>query len=277
MVRQLMSTMTAPIKIKKRKVQKGMTLTPRLGPGFGFGLFVVGFYFLLPIISSFEFSIRGAENKYSLEAYTRITTQPDFAAVISLTARLALVTVLLSTAIMVPTVTFVHLKAKKLRRAVEFISLLPLVIPPVVLVLGVLASMPTVMKSTPYLLAFEYVMLSMPYTFRALDAGLGAIDVRTLVDASRGLGASWRTVFVRIIAPNIRSAIFGSIFLTLALVLGEFTMASLMLWNTFPTWISLIGKQEATLAVALSIFSLVFAWLLLLGLSAMERRQKNRQ
>jgi putative spermidine/putrescine transport system permease protein len=119
-------------------------------------------------------------------------------------------------------------------------------------------------------------MLSMPYTFRALDAGLGAIDVRTLVDAARGLGAPWRTVFVKIIAPNIRSAIFGSIFLTLALVMGEFTMAALLLWNTFPTWIALVGQQEATLAVALSIFSLAFAWVLLLALSAVERRQKAR-
>ena len=271
-----MATMTAPVRVKKRKVQKGMTLTPRLGPGLGFGLAVVAFYFIVPIISSFEFSIRGANNVYSLEAYGRITTQPDFGTVVGLTARLALVTVFLSTVIMVPTVTLVHLTAKKFRRVVEFISLLPLVIPPVVLVLGVLATMPVSLKGTPYLLAFEYVMLSMPYTFRALDAGLGAIDVRTLVDAARGLGAPWRTVFIKVIAPNIRSAIFGSIFLTLALVMGEFTMAALLLWNTFPTWIALVGQQEATLAVALSIFSLAFAWLLLLALSAVERRQKAR-
>lgn len=271
-----MTTLSAPVRVKKRKIQKGMTLTPKLGPGLGFGLGVVAFYFFLPIISSFEFSIRGANNEYSLEAYTRIPTTQDFGTVLALTGKLALVTIVLSTLIMVPTVTLVHLTAKKFRRVVEFISLLPLVIPPVVLVLGVLASMPVSLKGTPYLLALEYVMLSMPYTFRALDAGLGAIDVRTLVDASRGLGAPWRVVFVRVIAPNIRSAIFGSIFLTLALVLGEYTMAALMLWNTFPTWIALVGQQEATLAVALSIFSLVFAWLLLLALSAVERRQKAR-
>ena len=47
-----MATMTAPVRVKKRKVQKGMTLTPKLGPGLGFGLAVVAFYFFLPIISS---------------------------------------------------------------------------------------------------------------------------------------------------------------------------------------------------------------------------------
>ena len=92
--------MTAPVRVKRRKVQRGMTLTPRLGPGLGFGLAVVAFYFLIPIISSFEFSIRGANNNYSFEAYGRITTQPDFGEVLGLTARLALVTVFLSTVIM---------------------------------------------------------------------------------------------------------------------------------------------------------------------------------
>ncbi|CAB5240991.1 unannotated protein [freshwater metagenome] len=277
MAQLLMATFTSAVIDKNRKIQKGMTLTPRLGAGFGFGLFVVALYFIIPIISAFEFSIRGAENKYSFEAYTRIISQPDFKDVALISIKLVLVTVILSTLIMVPTVTWVHLKAMNLRRLVEFISLLPLVIPPVVLVLGVLSSMPNFLKATPMLLAFEYVMLAMPYTFRALDAGLGAIDVRTLVDASRGLGAPWRTVFLRIVAPNIRSAIFGSIFLTIALVLGEYTMASLLLWETFPTWIAQLGQSEATLAVALSIFSLLVAWILLLALSAVERRQKGRQ
>ena len=254
-----------------------MVLAPRLGPGLGFGLFVVGFYFLMPIISAFEFSIRDVNDTYSLSVYGRITSQPDFSTVMLLTGRIAITTVLLTILIMVPTVTFVHLKAKKLRRVVEFISLLPLVIPPVVLVLGVLATMPTPLKGSPMLLAFEYVMLAMPYTYRALDSGLGAVDVGTLVDAARGLGASWRMVFFRIIGPNIQSAILGSIFLTVALVLGEYTMASLMLWQTFPTWIATLGQSEASLAVALSIFSLGFAWILLLALSAAERRQKGKK
>ena len=209
MVKLIMATISAT----RRKPQRGMTLTPKLGPGLGFGLGVVAFYFLMPLVSAFEFSARGAGNVYSLEAYGRIASQYGFKDVILLTTRLVFVTVFLTILIMVPTVTWVHLKAKKLRRLIEFISLLPLVIPPVVLVLGVLATMPNYLKGTPMLLALEYVMLAMPYTFRALDAGLGAIDVRTLVDAARGLGSPWHTVFMRIIAPNIRSAIFGSIFL----------------------------------------------------------------
>jgi len=269
-----MATITVAPKNAPR-ADRAMVLAPRLGPGLGFGLFVVAFYFLMPVISAFEFSIRDVNNTYSLGVYGRIVSQPDFKDVMWVTGRIAVTTVLLTVLIMVPTVTFVHLKAKRLRRVVEFVSLLPLVIPPVVLVLGVLATMPTALKGTPMLLAFEYVMLAMPYTYRALDSGLGAIDVRTLVDAARGLGAPWRSVFIRVIGPNIRSAILGSIFLTVALVLGEYTMASLLLWQTFPTWIALVGQTEASLAVALSLFSLAFAWLLLLALSAAERRQKG--
>jgi putative spermidine/putrescine transport system permease protein len=177
-------------------------------------------------------------------------------------------------AIMVPTVTLVHLSAKKYRRLVEFVSIQPLVIPPIVLVLGVVNFMPTSWMGSPDLLAFEYVVLAMPFTFRALDSGLTTLDIKTIVDAARGLGASWFTVLLRIVAPNLKSGIFGAAFLTIALVLGEFTMASLMLWNTFPTWIATVGQSDASLSVALSVASLAFAWVLLVLLSFADRRRK---
>lgn len=243
-------------------------------------LLVVGIYFLAPVFSATEFSLRETMteeggNTYGLNAYRLIFETPEMSEVVKLTGRLTLISVVLSLGIMVPTVTLVHLSAKKFRRLVEFISLQPLVIPPIVLVLGVLNFMPTSWKGTPDLLAFEYVMLAMPFTFRALDAGLTNLDVKTLVDAARGLGASWLTVLTRIVAPNLKSGIFGAAFLTIALVLGEFTMASLMLWNTFPTWVATAGMSDAALSVALSVASLAFAWLLLILISLADRKKKS--
>ena len=45
------------------------------------------------------------------------------------------------------------------------------------------------------------------------------------------------------ILPNIRVAALGGAFLTLAIVMGEFTIASLALFNTFPTYIQLHGPD----------------------------------
>lgn len=235
---------------------------------------VVFLYFILPIAGAAEFSLQERDGTYGLDAYRMILDTPELTEVLALTMRLTCMAVLLSLAIMVPTVTLVHLSAKRYRRLVEFISIQPLVIPPVVLVLGVVNVMPTAWMGSPDLLAYEYVVLAMPFTFRALDAGLAHLDVRTLVDAARGLGASWPTVLLRVVAPNLRSGIFGAAFLTIALVLGEFTMASLMLWNTFPTWIATVGQSSASLSVALSVASLGFAWVLLVLLSFADRRRK---
>ena len=112
--------------------------------------------------------------------------------------------------------------------------------------------------------------------FRSLDNGLNAIDVRTLVDAARGLGATWKQILFNIIAPNIKSAIFGAVFLGVALVLGEFVIASVLLWETLPVWMSNVGLQDAEGAVALSVMSLIFVWLLLMILSLLDKKRFNK-
>lgn len=240
---------------------------------------LVAVYFFTPVISATEFSLaetltESGQQTYGLDAYRLIFETPELWDVLKVTLRLTVISVILSLALMVPTVTLVHLTAKRYRRLIEFVSLQPLVIPPIVLVLGVVNVMPTSWKGTDNLLAFEYVVLAMPFTFRALDAGLTNLDVKTIVDAARGLGASWWTVLVRVVAPNLKAGIFGAMFLTVALVLGEFTMASLMLWNTFPTWLASAGQSNAALSVALSVGSLLFAWILLIILSFADRPRK---
>ena len=77
----------------------------------------------------------------------------------------------------------------------------------------------------------------MPFAYRAIDAGLRAIDLKTLVEASNSLGAGWITTLFRVVLPNLRTALLSATVLTVALVLGEFTMASLALFVTFPVWI----------------------------------------
>jgi putative spermidine/putrescine transport system permease protein len=63
--------------------------------------------------------------------------------------------------------------------------------------------------------------------------------------------------------PNVATGIFGAVFLTIALVLGEFAYASLLLWDTFPTVLAVAGMSGATTAVALSVLSLLGVWLVL--------------
>jgi putative spermidine/putrescine transport system permease protein len=256
------------------KIKPGSTITPKPGVGLNSWLIIGFLFFTVPIFSAALFSVQVGDGTYTLTAYSRMLTDPGLSESLWLSTKLVFMTVGIVLLLMVPTVTWLHIRAQKAKRTVEFITLLPLIIPPVVTALGLLSSMPSFLKDSPYLLGFAYGALTMPYTYRALDAGLNSIDVRTLVDAGRGLGASWKQVLSSVIAPNIKSAIFGAIFLAVALVLGEFVVSSLLIWNTLPVWMALVGMSDAEGAVAVSVMSLLFVWLLLMVLSLLDGSRK---
>ena len=135
-------------------------------------------------------------------AYTSMPSAPGFTAALSLSFRIALVTMVASTILMVPTAIYVHVRLPRLRRVMDVVTVLPIVIPPIVLIIGVLGVYPLWAKSSPYLLSFMYVILAMPFVYRSLDAGLGAIDLKTLTEASRSLGGNWVKTMWRVVVPE---------------------------------------------------------------------------
>jgi putative spermidine/putrescine transport system permease protein len=235
-------------------------------------LLIGGVYFILPLVSSLEFSLRGTRGHYSVDSYRQVFSQPDFGSSLWTSVKLGLMAVALMLVLLVPTMTLVQLRLPKLRSTMETITVLPLIIPPVVLVVGVLAAFaqgPSWLLGTPTILGFEYVILALPYAYRTLDAGMRAIDLRTLTEASRGLGASWPTTMLRVVLPNLRTAVLSAAVLTLALVLGELAMASLLLFNTFPTWIVVVSQTQAGVSVAASLLALLITWLCLFLLTVL--------
>ena len=153
----------------------------------------------------------------------------------------------------------------------------PLTIPAIVLVVGlapVYAWVNYFLGGSSITLVFAYTILVFPYAYRAIDAGLSAIDVKTLAEAARSLGASWATVMWRVVLPNIRSAVLSAAFLTVALVLGEFTIASLLNRTNLQVAINFLGKSSATMSVAVSLAALLLAFVLLMLLSLFGGRRR---
>ncbi len=136
---------------------------------------------------------------------------------------------------------------------------------------------PARLKSTPFLLALEYVVLAVPFAYRALDAGVRSIDVHTLVDASRSLGGDWFTTMRKVLLPNMRVAVLSATVLTVALVLGEYTMASLDQYQTFPTWIVLFESSNSHVSVAASLMALFLTWVVLIAISLVGGRRGTGQ
>ncbi|WP_238018510.1 ABC transporter permease subunit [Dactylosporangium sp. AC04546] len=256
-------------------------------------LAIAAVYFLVPLAAAIWFTIEDKRNGgVTGEYYAAIPAADGFAAALRRSLSLAVLTVLGVLLVTVPAMLAVTLRLPRLRPVVEGLSLLPLVIPPIALVAGVrdmLALGPNELAGTPlgdflvssqdpelpYILIIVYIVLATPFAYRSLDAGIRSIDAKTLVDAARGLGASWPTVVWRVLLPNLRSAVLGAAFLTLGLVLGEYTIASILLFETLPTWLVKISGSSGQLSVAVSTASLLFTWILLLVVSLADRRKSS--
>lgn len=231
-------------------------------------LIVAGAYFVIPLYAALRFT--------GFHSFGSVVHQSGFAAALGLSLRLAVITTVITLALMLPTAVYVHLRLPRLRRLLEGITILPIVIPPVVLIVGVLQIAPGALKGTPYLLALEYVILAMPFAYRSIDAGLRAFDLKTLVEASNSLGAGWPSTLWRVVLPNLTTALLSATVLTVALVLGEYTMASLDLYQTFPVWIVVFDQTSGPISVAASLLALFVTWIFLLAITMLGSRQARR-
>ena len=193
-------------------------------------------FFVFPLLAMARFALQNVPmvllgwstlfDKWSLSGVTQVVLRPGVPSRAAASASSsALGTVALTLALLLPTTLWVHLRLPRARPLVEFLTVLPYVIPPIALVAGILPLQPHArwFLNSDFSLVPFYTVLALPFTFRSLDAGVRAIDVKTLVDASRSLGAGWGTTLTRALIPNLRTAIVSSSFLTAAVVLGEFT------------------------------------------------------
>ncbi len=240
--------------------------------------FILGaLYFLLPLYGTLDFSLRMKRDVISLEAFKSAFEDPNFIKAFLFSNELALITILVCLLLIVPTAFWIRLRLPQLRPVVEFITLLPFVIPAIVLVFGLIRiygsplNVPfTSVKlldpltnndlGTNILLVAGYVVLALPYMYRSVDAGLQAMDVRRLTEAAQSLGAGWPTIMLQVILPNLRTALLSGALLTFAIVVGEVTLASFLNRPTFGPYLWLLGQHLAYEPAALSFASFLLTW-----------------
>jgi len=222
----------------------------------------------VPLIGTFEFSLRKRRGEYSFDAYRSVFEDPRFFQSFGYSTAAAVAAIVIGALLVVPTAYWIRLKLPRLRPIVEFITLLPLVIPAIVIVFGYLRlytssswlPFTSSARATDLLLVLAYVTLALPYMYRAVDTGLRAIDVRTLTEAAQSLGAGWPTILLRVILPNVRSGVLSGAFLTFAIVIGEFTMASLLDRPAFGPYLQNVGANRAYEPSALAIIAFAVTW-----------------
>ena len=224
-------------------------------------------YFLLPLAATFYWSLRAERGTLGFEAYRRLFEDANFLPSFSQSIINAIIAIVISLVIIVPTAYWVTLRLPKLRPVVEFITLLPFVIPAVVLSLAliILYSRPPLLLTRTYessrvLLVCVYAALSFPYMFRAVDNGLRAMDVRALTEAAQSLGAGWLTILFRVIFPNLRVALISGALLTFAIVIGELTIALFMAQRTLGPYMANLTRSKVYEPSAMAIVAFAITW-----------------
>ena len=240
-------------------------------------LIIVGVVMIIPILAMLQYTLQIGQpvkgvQQYGFQHYLDVfnpaneaTYDPLFQGVQN-SLVIALFTVIIILVLLLPAMILIELKFPRLRKVIEFICLIPLTIPTVVLVVGFIPAYQTVARifgSTPYTLAFAIGIICLPYAFRPIATNLAAVEVTTLSEAARSLGASWLDVMWRVILPNLRRGILSAILLTVAVVLGEYTIASFLSQTTFQTALLLIQQTDPYAGVIFAVFALIFVFILL--------------
>jgi putative spermidine/putrescine transport system permease protein len=224
-------------------------------------------YFFLPMYGTLDFSLRMKRGEISLRAYEIVFADPRFWEGFRYSTVMAVITILISILIFVPTIYWMHLKVPQARPVMEIITILPFIVPAIVYVFGLIRtfSRPPLQLTlspvtTDLLIVTGYVVISMPYMFRAVDVGMRAIDVRTLTEAAQSLGSNWTQVLANVIVPNLRIAILSGALICFATVMGELILASFLVRPALGPYMQLLGLTKAYEPAALAIISYSLTW-----------------
>jgi len=223
-------------------------------------LVLMALYFVVPVLAAARYSLEGSHGAFTLDAYRRVVDTSGFWSSLGLSLEVGLGASALELLLTLGTSLWVRLRAPKWRTVVDTVVLVPIMVPVVVLVLGVTSSLrflPAELTETPVILAVEYAVFALPYVYRIVDAAVGALDLRTMVDATGSLGGGWLALMRHVLLPSLRRTLLAAAAMTMALTLGEYVMASLLSFRTFPVWLEQLGTTHAAEAVAVSMISLV--------------------
>ncbi|HEX3350024.1 MAG TPA: ABC transporter permease subunit [Acetobacteraceae bacterium] len=245
----------------------------RLGVGSAIVLLLAAIYFFVPLAMTVAFSLWEGGSRYGLASYHVLLHRAELGSALVLSIELAVATAAALVVLLLPAMIFMNLYAPRLRPAFEFIASLPFVVPAIALVAGLTALFtgPDWLVGSPFYLVIPYFFLALPYAYRALDVGIRALDLTTLTEAGQSLGASLWQIIGLVVLPNLRSALIGSLLLTLAVIIGEFTFANVLLFDTFAVIMNQIGQHEATEAAALSVMAFLLTWAAMAGVLIVGR------
>jgi putative spermidine/putrescine transport system permease protein len=224
------------------------------------------------------------KGRLSFLAYQAVLSDPNFLASFRYSAIMGIITVIISVLIFLPTIYWMYLRLPQARPIVEIITILPFIIPVIVYVFGLIRTFsgpPFQLTVTPFktdtLITAGYVMVSMPYMYRAIDIGMRSIDVRTLTEAAQSLGSNWIQILANVIVPNLRIAILSGALICFATVIGELILGDFLVRPALGPYMVEAGRDQAYQPAAMAMLAWGLTWICLGLLQYFSRGRANAQ
>jgi iron(III) transport system permease protein len=165
------------------------------------------------------------------------------------------------------------------RAALEYVAMLPVAIPALVLGIGILwtwVAAPVPVYGTLVILSIGYVSRFLPQGYRAIASSIAQIH-DDLESAAKVAGAPRSLVIRRITLPLVRGSVVSSVFVLLVLSIRELT-ASLFLYTTGTRTLAIViyekyetGSWSAVAAISL-LFTAALALLTVAGRRWLQAR-----
>ena len=246
-------------------------------------LIISAFYFLLPLYATAAFGFSTGKH-FTLQPLWDGLADDGFHTSLQLSLEYSVVTTILALVVVAPTAYLVELRFPRLRSTIEFVTILPFVIPPIILAVGLetvfgINSPINLIASNwaPVLLVGGYFVLTMPFTFRAIDNALRAVDIRILTEASYSLGAGPVRTFIKVIVPSISLGLVSAALLAFTTAMGEFTLAALLAYATFPVYLLNEYNVQPRIGESLVLVSFAITWAGVIALAVVARRTPGTQ
>ncbi|HYL45357.1 MAG TPA: ABC transporter permease subunit [Ktedonobacteraceae bacterium] len=278
-------------------LQGGKRQTRRFNFGLDkISLLLVILYLIVPLAATLAFGLSNGK-ALDFSTYPHIFADPDFTQTLVLSLELSLAATVLTILLVTPTAYWVQLRLPQVRPLMDFLALVPFAVPAIIMALGlaevygtpntlisvlsfglvpVLSNPPFNIYNTAPLLVCAYVIISLPFVYRAIDNSLRAINTKVLTEAAYSLGSGWWRTFLTIILPNIMPGVISAALLTFSTAMGEFTLASLFSIYTFPIYLNVTGQNDAHKAASLAILSFILTLICVLGIIFLVRLRPYR-
>lgn len=143
--------------------------------------------------------------------------------------------IFLALIVIFPMVLLANLYYPKLKAFFNVLVIMPFAVPGVVSCVGLLQLYAESLVGSAYILLFVYVIVCLPFIYRALENAISPLNLKELMDSNAMLGGSFLKAIFQLVLPNIKNGILVAAFLSFSFLVGDFLFANLLVGSSYET------------------------------------------